>query len=194
LPRPGGRDQTNVVQDFYVLSRENDTWMAAGYFMTNDSLGVGTLFRMNFQTNGAGDVMKNWFNWFKGAPADLTNVHRMVDGIVHLQVRPYDARGQVYRDNLDLPLHLRTNAAVMADIGLNPDWFYFKGDYLPAYLEVELGFIEPQTLRQLRAIDAATPGNPAPARAYMSQQLGKMHLFRQRVPIRNHNKPEAFVR
>jgi hypothetical protein len=51
---------------------------------------------------------------------------------------------------------------------------------VPAYLELELGILEPQVLQKYRSI----PLGP-PARQYLSNHVAQVHIFRQRIPVRN---------
>ena len=57
---------------------------------------------------------------------------------------------------------------------------YLNRVALPAYVEVEIGVLEPATLAKFRA---RTNDLPA-ARDYLSKHVGQVHLFRQRIPIR----------
>jgi Asp/Glu/hydantoin racemase len=57
---------------------------------------------------------------------------------------------------------------------------YFLSNAVPAYVEVELGVLEPQILERYRSI-----GVPAAQRAYLEQHVAQVHLFRQRVAVRN---------
>jgi len=51
---------------------------------------------------------------------------------------------------------------------------------LPGYIELELGVLEPTTLKQFQAFK----DSPAVAAAFLKKQAGKVQLFRQRIPIR----------
>jgi hypothetical protein len=51
---------------------------------------------------------------------------------------------------------------------------------LPASVEVELGILEDRTLQRAESIPIANVRSN-----YLAQQAGKVHLFRQRVWIRN---------
>ncbi|MEI9963162.1 MAG: hypothetical protein WDM76_19230 [Limisphaerales bacterium] len=46
--------------------------------------------------------------------------------------------------------------------------------------ELELGILEDRTIQRAESI-----GNITTRSNYLSQQAGKVHMFRQRVPIRN---------
>jgi hypothetical protein len=52
---------------------------------------------------------------------------------------------------------------------------------LPAYIEMEFGMLEPDTLAQYYLmLDDQNPN----AAKFLQRQIGKVHLFRQRIPIR----------
>ena len=59
--------------------------------------------------------------------------------------------------------------------------FRFLSNALPAYIEMELGMIEPETLSQYYTM--VEDQNPN-AHKFLQRQIGKVHLFRQRIPIR----------
>ncbi len=189
FPLPSGGNQTNVLQDLYVLSRENDIWTATGYFIDVRGAGVGTLYR--FSTNGYlgntnfGPLFYDWFLSFSNAV--VKEAHRVTDGVVHFQTRIFDERGAIYE--LPYSPEHATNSFYADNVGYGPDGYVFKGQCLPAYIELELGILEPETTRKFNAIAA---GNSAGAQAFLSQQIGRVHLFRQRIPVRNHSQPPAF--
>jgi len=63
---------------------------------------------------------------------------------------------------------------------------------VPAYLELEVGFLEPHILDRYKAIASGfVPGTPPPQaiinaqRNYLSNHVAQVHLFRQRIPVRN---------
>ena len=57
----------------------------------------------------------------------------------------------------------------------------FMSNALPAYVELELGMLEPEALRQFYTmIEDENPN----ATNFLSRQIAKVHLFRQRIPIR----------
>ena len=60
--------------------------------------------------------------------------------------------------------------------------FTFTNSALPAFLELEMGMVDPQVYRQYKAIN---DGNPSAASLFLRNQAGKVFLFRQRIPIRN---------
>ena len=176
LMMPGVR--TNLLQDISFLTRRGDEWIGITYRVDHNNRGAGTLYRAVLATNA-------WTNFITGRPmavaqiASVSNVFagitkpvgvitndpnlrfdRIADGIVHLRVRAFDQRGRVYNE---APL----------------DEYHFT-NFVPAYLELELGVLDPKAVEQFRARSA----NPASARNYLTNQAHRVHLFNQRIPIR----------
>jgi prepilin-type N-terminal cleavage/methylation domain-containing protein len=201
LPLPGTGNTTNTLQDMFFISRQNDQWIGTGYFIdrTAKSGAVGTLYRFSAETNGP-YPRPDWITNFLRTTIASTNVHRVADGVVHFKLSTYDAMGRVYWQfpypgwtnttaGSNLPpgvaQDIENNVFVRADGGE----IRFQKSYLPAFVDLEIGILEPETARKFYAIDAA---NSAAARTFLTDQAGKMHLFRQRIAIRNHTLPPAF--
>jgi len=108
--------------------------------------------------------------------------HRVVEGVVHFRLEAFDKQGN--------PL-LATNAPGEIEIkpmipGLPAYLGYsFSNTNLPAFVDIELGILEPQTYKQFQARLQASPAN---ASAFLKARAGKVHLFRQRIPIRSQSR------
>ncbi len=178
-----GTIRTNVTDEIYFLSRFQGDWHGTAYFVQvgrnnpNDAnlfgAGVGTLYR--YKTTNAPILTTNNnfltnFNQTRLPPAPNTNWQRVADGVIHFQVRPFDAAGQEITDRTAIRTFFN-----------NPARFgpAFVGDRLPAYLELELAFLEPAAVEQARGF----PTRPAMIN-FLNDQAGKVHLFRQRIPVR----------
>ena len=57
----------------------------------------------------------------------------------------------------------------------------FWSNAVPAYVELELGILEPETMRQYYTM--LRDENPN-ATTFLSRQIAKVHLYRRRIPIR----------
>ena len=159
-PRIGGANQRNFLEYYFFLNRFNDEWRGTGYVIDTPALGIGTLYR--FETNVPVAEVGRLYGFYKDAIGEFPkNFHRVADGIVQLHLRPYDAEGL-----------LSTN---FSDKG-----FVFIGNNLPTYLDMELGILEPKTAEQYRSLT----NDLVFARNFLEKQVGKVHLFRQRIPIR----------
>ena len=179
---PEGGELTNVLQEFYWLTKNDPSdwgrWSLEGFFVStdNDRSGgdlVGSLFR--YSISGYSSNLYDFHRAFENAAQ--TNAHHVMDGVINLQVRIYDSRGLAY-----------TNTGPNSVSNLNlalPDGFAFAGDYVPAYAELELGVLEPDAYRQYQAKAV----NPVAAKQFLAERAHNVHLFRQRIPIRNHHEP-----
>jgi hypothetical protein len=56
--------------------------------------------------------------------------------------------------------------------------FCFLNNALPAYIELELGVLEPQAWDKVKALPTADL-----KRQYLLKHAGQVHLFRKRIPI-----------
>lgn len=57
---------------------------------------------------------------------------------------------------------------------------YFMSNAVPGYVELQLGILEPAILKHYRGIPVQSAQSQ-----YLSNHVAQLHLFRQRVPIRN---------
>jgi hypothetical protein len=60
--------------------------------------------------------------------------------------------------------------------------YYFFGHAVPAFVELELGILEPQVYQRFKSIPEQVP---TARRQFLSDHVGQVHIFRQRIPIRN---------
>jgi hypothetical protein len=151
---------TNIFNEAFWLARFNDSWQGVGYFVDMTNLGVGTLYRFSESTN------RQYASGLISAFATSRNVHRVSDGIVHFQMQAS---------------YVETNGFFRTTSG-----FRFVSNDLPAFVDVELGVLEPTTLKQFQSI--ASDDSKA-AKDFLVAQVGRIHFFRQRVPIRNFLNP-----
>jgi hypothetical protein len=102
----------------------------------------------------------------------LTNFNLVAAGIVSFNVRAF---GTIVGAN-----GIPTNGVLLS----TSYPFLMTNEHLPDFLEVELGILEPQALEQARAL--AFTNNPGLSRAYLTNSTHRIHIFRQRIPIRAH--------
>lgn len=170
-PRPGGGYQVNVLQDVFLMTRQNqDTWTGTGYRIDGVTNGVGTLYRMAKTTNSESVVASGFFGWFEQFRID--DFHLVAEGVIHFQLLAFDAGGRPYTNITTTNLTIAANG------------YAFGNEYLPAYVELELGILEPQALKQFKTFT-----DPNMAQAFLTRQIGRVQLFRQRLQIRNHHEP-----
>jgi len=199
--------RTNLLEDVLFLSRFNKDFNLTLYRVLYADNGVGTLSR--FTTNipasylSAEKLATNIISVLLQPP---TNLARIADGVIHFRALPYDADGlpmtatNRYMTNvLFFPTEsnllgtvLYTNIFPGRNFFLWQDRWVpketlrwatncaFLGNLVPAYVEIELGVLEQQTLEQFKTF---APGS-ALATNFLASHVGQVHLFRQRVPTR----------
>lgn len=139
----------------------------------------------------------------------VTNYSQVAQGIVHFRVLPYDTKGQLmafFTTNIDAnfrmirtgpmgtmryPLSnvqgtLVTNANVVLAQASQMDPLMtmssFTSNAVPAYLELELGVLEPDALRTYNQMIADEQG--AQAKIFLEKRIAKVQIFRKRIPLR----------
>jgi hypothetical protein len=180
--------RTNYIQDFFFMSKNNLDYIGTGYHVVLDGPGLGTLYRYSAKTNKswANSLSVNFINSINRSP--VTNVNRIADGIVHLQLRAFDTNGAPITPNSPAGNGLRNTyrdwegPVYVTSYAEDQVRYYFFSNAVPAYVELEVGFLETHHVDRYRAIAAAN--GPAALR-YLSNHVANVHLFRQRVPIRN---------
>ncbi len=167
--------RTNSIQRFFFMTHLNQDWIGTGYQVIPEDTNacVGTLYRWSV-TNypRSGPMRLSWL--FPSLTA--TNMDRIADGIVHLRLRAFDTRGLLISAT-----NFPRNTYVA---WRNPDpqavATYFVSNAVPASLELEFGILEQQILQRYRSIP-----NAVAQRQYLSNHVAQVHIFRQRIPIRN---------
>lgn len=194
---PTGSRRTNWFQDLNFMSRVNDKWMATSYRVVFGENGVGTLYRLMEETNRMTLFEQNsnalWnVNFLSTAPYGVTvpgygtvsnYYHRLVDGVVSFDVRAFDTNGLAFPD-INVP-----SDPVNPNTWRNPDirvdnavgFFGFSNSELPAYVDIELAILEPSTLAKFRGREDISQ---AQALEYLQRQIGRTHVFRQRIAVR----------
>lgn len=170
LVLPSGTNQYLFFNEAFWLARINDDWQGIGYYIadepTRGSTGVGTLYR--FSALGRRDAMPGQrTEFFQPSP---TNSHRVSEGVVHFSLEA---------------VYVSTNTANAEQEFFRASNIDFSEDELPAFVDVEIGVLEPNTVKQFYALT----NNPVAAQNFLRQHEGKIHFFRERVPIRNFINP-----
>lgn len=185
--------RTNLLNFFFILSRENTKWKAVGYIVdTSSTSPLYPLYRYYAETNitsSPGSLYTNFFN------SSFTNMSHLVDGVVHLNVRAYDKNGEWIQQNF---LPINTNASNVEFL-FPPAQAYSHGEAqfnmfsntVPAAVELELGILEDHAIARAESLGESghppSPTDPLVARQwnYLTSQAGSLHVFRQRVNIPN---------
>lgn len=194
IPAPLNTQPVYFGEAFW-LSRANDDWTGTGYFVyggTNS--GIGTLYR--FSRTARADRVPD----LQGEFYVFTNSRPMLEGVVHFAVRAVHATNTSNNgdnpvvqfrslDTFQFPTLATETVTVAAGYGPSAATNLVTRNVrlaLPAFLEVELGVLEPAALKQYQAIasvDAPTAQN------FLLNHVGQVHFFRERVPVRNYLNP-----
>ncbi|HJN89516.1 MAG TPA: prepilin-type N-terminal cleavage/methylation domain-containing protein [Verrucomicrobiota bacterium] len=200
--------RTNILQNFTFTSRGDSGFLVTSYRVIGATNGIGMLAR--YRTNGTlrvtspGQVQFNktdifnrfYFDPIASAPSGV--FEPITDGVIHLRITPYDhlgralGHGSLFYDPLGLNLERRgaagqalfpvatdrpVDGTLMQDRDAQSQVQFYGA--LPGYFDVELAVLEPQVLKQVRALPPAIQAN------FLGRQIGKVTLFRQRIPIRD---------
>ena len=192
---PGSKTlRTNIIQRFYFLSQVNNEWIGTGYqvLYTDPAGGLGTLYRVSAKTRSRAQValLSSNFHYAFSPNGRITNLNRIADGVVHLRLRAFATNGMVitpfgFRATPDPTVNFVnvTNVFRYEDVRLPGGYYdyYFVSNAVPAYLELELGILEPRVVERYRAMT----GNATAQLEYLSNHVAEVHVFRQSIPIRN---------
>jgi type II secretory pathway pseudopilin PulG len=182
---PTASQRVNVLNYFFLLGRNNQTWTAVGYAVdATNTAPLYPLYRFYGETNISVPPVTLYWNFVNAInQSQWTNLSHVMDGVVHLVVRAYDNNG-VWLTNgygftqTNRPQNVWFAPPVLGEVGC-----YFFSNAVPAAVELELGVLEDRTLQRAESLP-----NVSPAWAqsnYLSQQSSHVHLFRQRVTIPN---------
>lgn len=150
---------SNRLTEVFVTWPESLTWHGVAFRPEDDGKGLATLYRGQKSTNYV-DLVPPAMNNFLYTQFDAGKFawYRVAQGIVHFHVRPLDTNG--------LPYNWNGNS------------IQFTND-IPQFLELELGIAEPELIEQVKGMP-----NDTVAREYLQKQAGRIHMFRQQIPIR----------
>ncbi|MDH7501822.1 MAG: hypothetical protein QHJ82_03790 [Verrucomicrobiota bacterium] len=188
----GGAVRTNILHELYFLSRFNRDWTQIGYRVLFASNGVGTLARLSYATNFYNRRPdSNMLAQVARIVIDQqpTNYLTLAEGVIHFHVQAYDDMGLLmswdttnrFTNKWMYPrLLLGTNVFLWKDREPTETRFAFLSNALPAYLELEVGILEPRARDQFQAFAAGS----VMAERFISNRAGQVHLFRQRIPLR----------
>jgi type II secretory pathway pseudopilin PulG len=190
-----------VTEDVFLITRENQTWKGVGYFVRSNILTsvnpgmVGTpgvLYR--FETNNTvAQFAQNPGLMFwtfdqarlgKMGNVPTNGVSRILDGVMAFKVRAYDAHGIWMTTNVVLNYGTTTNVwayPTNPSTAGEPAAIYMYSNTLPASVEIELGVLEDRVLQRAESL----ADNVKAQMTYLSNHVGQVHIFRQRVWIRN---------
>jgi len=188
--------RTNILENLFFMSRYNQTWSGIGYFVrTNPSVfgnmnSVGTLYR--FETNVprsqiAGTNAYLPYATYLNATYPL-NISKILDGVVDFRIRSFDPNGFVLTNGTQ---SIQSNFFVTISNSFNiapgeVEFSAYSNNIVPAYVEVQIGVLEPAVLKRYKSIP-----DPTVRSNFLAAHAGNVQLFRQRIAIRNAD-PSAY--
>jgi hypothetical protein len=190
LPGNNTRERRNLLEEMFFLTRGTNTWSGIGYWVgapdsgsipVATANGWGTLYRSHVNTVFQGLVAYPWqlYGAYYNFNVRTQRMNRIIDGVVHFKVRAYDPNGVWITNNLPAKTDIRP--IQLSTYATNEVEFYrFTNNAVPAFLELELGVLEERTLARVKSIP-----DPVARRNYLRDQVGRVHIFRTRVPVRN---------
>jgi prepilin-type N-terminal cleavage/methylation domain-containing protein len=195
--------RTNQVETFFILSYENQVWKGVGYFVDTVSTNyIYPLYRYDstyFTLTNRWGPMNIFSNFLANLPTATTiptpaldtnpNIHHILDGVLHLNVRAYDTNGVLltngytYGQAMPVANHATFYPQTNTEVSM-----LMWSNTLPAAVEIQMGVLEDRSLS--RAASFVTSGEAYNSSNvgfsnYVSQLAGKVHVFRQRVTIPN---------
>lgn len=191
--------RTNVLESFFLLSRGNvngsDSWIGTGYAVvaTNLQNDLYPLYRFTtnypVMTTNLPTLFYRDFMNFIFSPTN-SNYSHLIDGVVHLRVYAVDNNGQLmnaptYPNYLALTNFVFYQFSFLApSLHLPADEYgcIFYSNKVPASVEIEMGVLEDKTLEHAESLESA---GSAAVTSYLANHAGQVHIFRQRIPIRN---------
>jgi prepilin-type N-terminal cleavage/methylation domain-containing protein len=188
LPGSSNVLRTNIFQDIFFMTRQNQRWNGIGYYVRTSAsyfgnvAPVGTLYR--FETNmhmvdfaGNGYLP---FLTFQNA-TNPSSISRVLDGVVEFHVRCYDDKGLFITNGSPVSTNQFvdiTNSLLIAPGEV--EFYGFSNNVTPAFVELEVGVLEPAVLKRLKSLPTA-----ALQSGFLASHAGNIQVFRQRIAIRN---------
>ncbi len=179
------QSRMNVLEMFFILSLENQTWTGTGYVVdTTSASSINPLYRFSMTTNKAAANPLVLYNIFSNAVAvnNFSGMSHLLDGVVTLRVRAFDPNGYWINN--------AWNVANTNNVGISflpsafgETGFYMFSNTLPSVVEIEMATLEDRTLQRA----SVWPNNSLSQSNYLAKQAGNVHVFRQRVSIPNFN-------
>jgi type II secretory pathway pseudopilin PulG len=183
------QSRTNVLESFFILSRQNQTWTGTGYVVnTNSTTPINPLYRFSTNMNVAAGSPAALFNSFSNTVAidlaanNFSGMSHLLDGVVTLRVRAFDTNGVWINSawNAANANNIAVLASAWGETGLN-----MFSNTLPPVVEIEMDTLEDRTLQRAESRTGILRTQ------YLAAQAGNLHVFRQRVSIPN-SDPAAY--
>ncbi|HXI69854.1 MAG TPA: prepilin-type N-terminal cleavage/methylation domain-containing protein [Verrucomicrobiae bacterium] len=180
-----GASRTNVQQNLFILSQGNlngvPTWYGTGYTVLLTPTNTYTLYRYanHYPVSQSGkdyDMFHQEFQFFVNFPDFKTNTYsRLLEGVVGFRVSAFDLNGGPIDYIVTNSIYTNALPGQPGQIG-----YVFYSNAVPATVEIEMSTLEDRALQRAES----RPFGPVRTQ-YLSDQSGRVHVFRQRVAIPN---------
>jgi hypothetical protein len=97
-----------------------------------------------------------------------------MDGVVQFRIRAFNTNGVFLTSLVTNNMTIFSSTIAPGEVGL----YVFKSNAVPAYVEFEFGILEPRAYERFKALPSSAQ------KSYLQNQVGRVHMFRQRVPVR----------
>jgi len=191
LSSPSGVERTDILENIFILSKGNingvPSWVGTGYSVSSN-LPDGTLYplyRFYMATNaasGAPGLYGIYTNFTQFNYTNSVQWSHLMDGVVDLTAQAYDTNGVWITNGYIFPYwpyyHVQNVFTLGSTVpGISQSWFCSNA--IPSSVQIELGTIEDRTLVHAQSLAGVNQSN------YLSNAIGQVHIFRQRVWIPN---------
>ncbi len=179
--------RTNLLNYFFVLSRQHTKWTGVGYVVDNtNGSTLYPLYRFYAETNLAAGPLSLFLNFSNAVSASQwTNMSHLIDGVVHLKLHAYDTAG-VWVNNATSLYTNASNTRFFSAVYGEPRIYMFSNT-VPATVELEVGVLEDRALARAESLPNNAPAVPPNDRRtlFLQSQAGAVHIFRTRVTVPN---------
>jgi hypothetical protein len=183
-------NRTNLVQSVFILTKQADVWKGVGYFVdTNSTTYIYPLYRFDSSVMPGRPTPYQIFSNFClnvssfSLPVSATNsnVHHLLDGVLHFNVRAFDTNGVWLTNGYPFGQSFQGKNVYFYYPAGGEVPMYMCSNTLPAAVEIQMGVLEDRILQRASSMPMGTTVQSN----FLAQQAGKLHLFRQRVNIPN---------
>ena len=176
------QQRTNVLEQFFMLTRENQTWTGVGYLVVTNTLqnNLYALYRFSMATNISA-ANGPWLLYSNFQTISYTNSppwSHLIDGVVGLRVRAYNPNGVWLTNGYSFGATPTLKNTTFFPSTLGEVGFFMYSNALPASVEIEMATLEDRVLQRAES----RPAGPVRDQ-YLQGQAGTLHIFRQRVAI-----------
>ncbi|HEY1662291.1 MAG TPA: hypothetical protein VGI03_07720 [Verrucomicrobiae bacterium] len=190
-----GAQHTNLLEYFFILGRQNTSWIGTGYIVntyTASSSSLYPLYRFTAQTNIENNPLGLFYDFQREIVSDQwTNMSHLMDGVVGLTVRAFDTNGVWLTNGYNFSLG---QSNVLKNTWFTPPYpgpggevgFTFYSNAVPASVQIEMATLEDRTLQRAESLGISTLSDYTNVPAlwnYLSGHANAVHIFRQRVSI-----------